>query len=296
MNTKFNNNQDSIAQYARSIELLIQQDPGTRGLGKWAISGGLFPASVSLTGGKHILIITGFYILDAGTIETDGPPGVIVLADALCKAGKMVTILTDNYAEDIMRAGMKSIGCEAELMVFAVDEKIVPESIVRNDTTHCVALERPGLAADGLHHNFRGINISDYIASLDDVFLKCTSKGILTIGIGDGGNELGMGNVSEAVDKYIAPQRALSCKISSDYCICAGVSNWAGYALTGLIALLSGKNLMPDFTSLSSLIDSIVKAGAVDGVTCKQEATVDNLPRNWEDDIYKQIYKIAEQQ
>ncbi|MAE11359.1 MAG: hypothetical protein CL876_05535 [Dehalococcoidales bacterium] len=296
MNIKFNYKQDSIAQSARSIELLIQQDPGARGLGKWGTNGGLFPVAVSLAGGKHILVITGFYILDAGTIETDGPPGVIVLADALCKAGKTVTILTDKYAEDIMKAGMKSIGCEAELMVFAVDEKINPDSIIRSTTTHCIALERPGLAADGLHHNFRGINISDYVAPLDDVFLKCTSKGILTIGIGDGGNELGMGNVSEAVDKYIAPHGALSCKIQSDYCICAGVSNWAGYALTGLIALLCGKNLMPDFASLTSIIDSIVKAGAVDGVTCKQETTVDNLPRTWEDGIYKQIYAIAFQQ
>jgi hypothetical protein len=74
------------------------------------------------------------------------------------------------------------------------------------------------------------------------------------------------------------------------------VSNWAGYALTGLIALLCGKNLMPDFASLTSIIDSIVKAGAVDGVTCKQETTVDNLPRTWEDGIYKQIYAIAFQQ
>lgn len=296
MNIKFNNNQGSIAQYARSLELLIQQDPGARGLGKWAMSGGLYPAAVSLSGGRHILIITGFYILDAGTIETDGPPGVIVLADALVKAGKEVTILTDNYAEDIMRAGMESIGCEAELTTFAVGEKIDPESIIKNDTTHCVALERPGLATDEAHHNFRGINISDYVAPFDDVFLKCTSKGILTVGIGDGGNELGMGNVSEAVDKYVAPHRPLSCKISSDYCICAGVSNWAGYALTGLIALLNGKNLMPDFNSLSLLIDAIVKAGAVDGVTCKQEATVDNLPRIWEDDIYKQIYEIANKQ
>ena len=296
MNIKFNYKQDSIVQSAKSIELLIQQDPGARGLGKWAIDGGLFPAAVSLAGGKHILIITGFYILDAGIIETDGPPGVIVLADALCKVGKRVTILTDKCAEGIMKAGLNSIGCEAELMVFAVDDKINPDSIIRSTTTHCIALERPGLAADGLHHNSRGLNISDYVALLDDVFLKCTSKGILTIGIGDGGNELGMGNVSEAVDKYVAPHRALSCKIPSDYCICAGVSNWAGYALTGLIALLTGKNVMSDFASLSSLIDSIVKAGAVDGVTCKQEPTVDNLPRTWEDGIYKQIYDIAEKQ
>jgi len=296
MNTKFNYKQDSIAQSARSIELLIQQDPGARGLGKWAIDDELFPAAVSLAGGSHIILITGFYIMDARTIETDGPPGTIILADVLCKSGKTVSILTDKSAEGIMIAGLASIGCKAELITFNTDDKIYPDSVIRSNTTHCVALERPGLAADGLHHNFRGLNISDYIAPLDNVFLKCTSKGILTIGIGDGGNELGMGNVSEAVDSYIAPHQSLSCKISSDYCICAGVSNWAGYALAGLISILAGKILMPDFNSLSSLIDSVVKAGAVDGVTAKQEPTVDNLPRTWEDGIYQQIYEIAKLQ
>lgn len=293
MNTEFSLKHDSIAQLARSVELSIQQDAGGRGLGKWAISGELFPAAVSLAGGKHILIATGFYILVAGVIETDGPPGTIILADTLCKAGKTVAILTDKHAEGVMRAGLTSIGCEAELVTFTRDENINHDSIIRSNTTHCVALERPGLAADGLHHNFRGLNISDYVAPLDDVFLKCISKGIITIGIGDGGNELGMGNVSEAVDKYIAPHRAYSCKIPSDFCICAGVSNWGGYALAALISLLIGKSLLPDFATFSSLIDSLVKAGAVDGITGKPEPTVDSLPRTWEDGIYKQMYEIA---
>ena len=285
----------SIAQLARSAELLIQQDPGERGLCKWGIGGNLFPAAVSLAGGAHVIIATGFYILTAGFVETDGPVGTTILADTLSKAGKSVTVLTDGHAGDILRAGLDAIGCDASLMTLTRNGKINYDSIIRPNTTHCVALERPGLAADGLHHNFRGLSISDHVAPLDEVFLKCSCKGIITIGIGDGGNELGMGNVSEAVDRYVAPGRAYSCQIPSDLCICAGVSNWGGYALAALVSVLCGKNLMPDFPTFSSLIDSVVKAGAVDGVTGERQATVDSLPRIWEDSIYRQMYAIAEQ-
>jgi hypothetical protein len=293
MNTGFSFRHDSLAQLAKSIELFIQQDPGGRGLSKWAIAGNLFPAAVSLAGGRHILITTGFYILAAGVIETDGPPGTIILADALCKAGKRVTILTDKHAEGIMRSGLDSISCKAELLAYAKNEQITYNTLLKTDTTHCVALERPGLAADGLHHNFRGLIISDHVTPLDNVFIKCASCGIVTIGIGDGGNELGMGNVSQDVDMYFAPHMAYSCKIRSDFCICAGVSNWAGYALASLVSVLLGKNLMADFASFSNIMDTIVKAGAVDGVTGRPEPTVDGLPRVWEDGIYNQLYQIS---
>jgi D-glutamate cyclase len=283
----------SLAALGKSLELFIQQDPGGRGLTKWAGTGGLFPAAVSLAGGRHVLILTGFYILSAGVIETDGPPGTVILANALCKAGKRVTILTDRHAEGIMRAGLRSIDCPAELVTYSKDDRIEYEAVIGSDTTHCIALERPGIAADGFHHNFRGLIISDHVAPLDDVFIKCASSGIITVGIGDGGNELGMGNVSHAVDAHIAPHRPYSCKILSDLCICSGVSNWTGYALAALLSRLFSKNLMPDASSFSSLLEEVVAAGAVDGVTGKRDLTVDALPRVWEDGVYERMLEVS---
>jgi D-glutamate cyclase len=293
MNTRFEFNTSSIAQLSRSLELFIQQDPGGRGLARWAKVGDLFPVALSLLGGDHILISTGYYILSAGTIETDGPLGSVVLAHALMRAGKKVTILSDGHAEKILRTGLDAIGCQADLVTFSKEDPIDYTKVITDDTTHCVALERPGVAADGCHHNFRGLVISDYVAFLDDIFIKCASCGIVTVGIGDGGNELGMGNVSEAVDKYIAPHRAYSCIISSDFCICTGVSNWAGYALAALVSTLCRENFMPDPDTFSLLLEEIVKAGAVDGMTAKPQATVDNLPRSWEDGMYATMYNIA---
>jgi len=285
MNSKYK----SIAE---KIETLILQDPGNRGISNWAIDGNLLPAAESILTGKHIVITTGFFILSSNIIETDGPPGVIVLAKVLSESGYKVTIVTDNHAREIMQIGLDSINCKAELKCFSPDDKIETSDIINSETTHFIALERPGKADNGYHQNFRGKIISDFVANTDDIFLKARSLGIKTIGIGDGGNELGMGKVKHLVDKNIVPYRDFSCNIESDFTICAGVSNWAGYGLSALLSFIQHKNLLPNFDEYSKILNEIVKAGAVDGVTGLNLATVDGLDRSWEDSIYKSMLHI----
>ncbi|MDC7223084.1 MAG: DUF4392 domain-containing protein [Spirochaetales bacterium] len=281
-------------QQARTIEGLIQQDPGKRGLEKWAVQEHLLPAAESLLGGDHILMTTGFFIKNAGIIETDGPPGAIILAHALIKLGKEVTLMVDNHSLEIMEAGLKSIDCSAELLGFDCDGT-VPSSLIRSNTTHFVALERPGQAKDGKYYNFRGEDISFAVAPMDDLFSQCEEKGIVTIGIGDGGNELGMGMVSDQVDTHVAPDRAFSCKTHARHCVCAGVSNWGGYGKAALLSQMTGKNLLPEPYNFRELLDSIVKTGAVDGVSGLNESTVDGLTADWEHKQYAALYRMAEE-
>ena len=281
-----------MKEIAEKLEKLIQQDPGKRGLDSWAIKGDLLPATESLILGKHIIIASGFYILNAGEIETDGPPGSIILAEALMKSGKEVTLIFDDHSEKIMKEGQKAIGGNAELVGMPLTG-FDASTLIRKDTTHFVALERPGRAADKGYYNFKGKDISKFHIPLDDLYTECASKDIVRIGIGDGGNELGMGKVSEAVDNFVPFDRPFSCKTDSDYTICAGVSNWAGYAIAALVSVIEGKNLMPSYAELTLLLEAIVKAGAVDGVSGLPEATVDGLEPSWEKNIYESAFKIV---
>ena len=52
-----------------------------------------------------VLIATGFYILSAGAPETDGPPGAIVLGQAIESLGSHVAYVTDAHTAPIMTAG-----------------------------------------------------------------------------------------------------------------------------------------------------------------------------------------------
>ncbi len=283
----------SHADQARFIENLIQQDPGKRGLANWAVRNHILPATESLMGGEHILLTTGFFIKNAGVIETDGPPGAIILADALIKLGKSVTIIVDSHSVDIMKAGFSSINRDIEIIGYDRDDNLLEKNPVRPDTTHFIAIERPGQAADGKYYNFRGDDISAAVSPVDQLFRYCSGKGIVTIGIGDGGNELGMGIVSGNVDLHVAPGRAFSCKTDALHCVCAGVSNWAGYGKAALLSLMAEENLLPSPEVFARILNAVVDAGAVDGVSGRREATVDGLDASWEFNLFGQMYDLA---
>lgn len=284
---------NGIQPIARRIEALIQQDPGARGLGKWAIRDHLLPASRSLLQAGHVVLTTGFFIKSAGVIETDGPPGALVLASALEQLGKPVTIVADKHSQRILQRGLASVGCQAQLALFEAGEPIRSEDVLRPHTTHFIAIERPGRACDGKYYNFRGEDISPWVAAVDDLLIDCERRHIVTIGIGDGGNELGMGQVSHDVDTHVAPGRAFSCKLFTDYCLCAGVSNWGGYGKAALLSNIVGRNLLPEPRQLAGLLSAITAAGAVDGVTGRNEPTVDGLDSTWEHELYGRMYAIA---
>ena len=64
-------------------------------------------------------------------------------------------------------------------------------------------------------------------------------KDIITIGIGDGGNEVGMGKVYDDVLKYVPFGDVIASTISCDYLISCGVSNWGGFAVAVGLSVLS---------------------------------------------------------
>ena len=72
---------------------------------------------------------------------------------------------------------------------------------------------------------------------------RAQSKSWKTIGIGDGGNEIGMGTVpwEELVRRLPRKEAsAIPCRIATDWNIIAGTSNWGAFALAAAVALLAG--------------------------------------------------------
>lgn len=104
---------------------------------------------------------------------------------------------------------------------------------------HLVAIERAGRAADGNYYNARKMNIKHLVDPIDDLFLAAKKiPGISSTGVGDGGNELGMGKVKEAVRRHIRNGDVIACDVEADFAVIAGVSNWGGYALACALYIL----------------------------------------------------------
>ncbi|MEQ2301712.1 hypothetical protein AMECASPLE_038898, partial [Ameca splendens] len=88
---------------------------------------------------------------------------------------------------------------------------------------HLVAIERSGRAQDGNYYNMRGVNIKHLVDPIDDLFIAAQSiPGVTTTGIGDGGNELGMGKVKEKVKSLMPKGDLIACDVAADSAVTAG--------------------------------------------------------------------------
>jgi hypothetical protein len=106
--------------------------------------------------------------------------------------------------------------------------------------------------------------------------------GRVTIGIGDGGNEIGMGKLPwTTIRKNIPNGGLVACRVPTDHLLVAGVSNWGAYALAAGVRKLRQAGPDPTLYDISregELLQLLVKAGPlVDGVTNEPLATVDGL-------------------
>ena len=92
-----------------------------------------------------------------------------------------------------------------------------------------IAIERVSVAHDGEFYNMGGKSIRHQVAHLDLLFDRELMKAdFLTIGIGDGGNEIGMGKVHDKVCEHITNGKKIVAKTETDILVTSGISNWAG--------------------------------------------------------------------
>uniref|UniRef100_A0A4X2LZN5 D-glutamate cyclase, mitochondrial n=1 Tax=Vombatus ursinus TaxID=29139 RepID=A0A4X2LZN5_VOMUR len=242
----------SSVQKIRELENIIARDPGIKHLFN---KDELLKASLSLSHARSVLITTGFptHFTHDPPEETDGPPGAIAVAAILQALEKEVAIVVDERAmslhrkiiEDSVNQGVLKTtipllsyqGQEIGSAFMFLCKDGDPNS-PRFD--HLVAIERSGRAADGNYYNARKVNIKHLVDPIDDLFLAAQKiPRISSTGIGDGGNELGMGKVKTSVKKYIKNGDVIACDVEADFAVIAGVSNWGGYALACALYLLN---------------------------------------------------------
>ncbi|HEX9327378.1 MAG TPA: glutamate cyclase domain-containing protein, partial [Reyranella sp.] len=165
------------------------------------------------------------------------------------------------------------------------------------DISHAIAIERCGRSADGKPRNMRGVDVGQWTAPLDDVFLGGPWA---KLAVGDGGNEIGMGKLPPGLIARTVPNGAqIACVTSCDHLVVAGVSNWGAYGLMAALAVLR-----PDWsTTIAGFLTAerdlavtratVDKAGAVDGVTAEREATVDGFGPEIHGPLVDELGRIA---
>lgn len=214
---------------------------------------------------QTILIGTGFPV--SNTFETDGPAGAMALYEALQSLGAEVWLAGPPALAAVLAPTHQVLALHAAHA--SEQQRHCEESLGRINPDLILAIEVPGAAADGHYYNIRGIDISAQCGNFES-FMK--TQGCPTIGIGDGGNEAGMGNIDAVAADLPIKQAVGRC----NELVIADVSNWGAYALVGFLGHWSDKPFLQDLRH-RPLLEWLTQHGAVDGVTHKTTATEDGL-------------------
>lgn len=259
------------------LEYIITKQLSNRGMDKLALTGELENAAYELNESHTVVIVTGFVIKKCMIGETDGPLGVVELANTLEKLDKNVIIVTDTFSESLIRAGINTLRLQANIYIFehGNEELISNEILDKYKPDHIIGIERPGRNKFGRCYSMIGEDITDYCPNTDILFEKARKLGIKTSAVGDGGNEVGMGKIEDYVAHNVNKGELICAGLGTDNLVVAAVSNWGAHAISAALSIINKRMLMYDESTEVQVLKSIVEAGAVDGCTKKQEATVD---------------------
>jgi hypothetical protein len=239
----------------------------------------------------NVAIVTGFYILSAGSPETDGPAGAIAIGKALQALGRRVTYITDSYTVPVLE-GLLEDGTEVVDFPIAdieTSRKASSEILERLDLSLIISIERCSRTNDDAYLNMRYVDITPHTARLDYLF----EAGIPSVGIGDGGNEIGMGNLVEFIPLVeTLPNDPAVTKV--DRLIISSVSNWGGYGLVAALSRFAGRNLLPTIDGETKVIQKSVDMGAVDGTTGERKYYVDGFTTEENGELLARLHAVVD--
>lgn len=273
---------------------------------------------------KPIIISTGFkYANFVPHGETDGPPGAAALArslkicfglpiiiitekDLIDGTGKVVEAAGLNFEKGSMElSGISDVG----IIDFTTDETIAKEKaeelIRKIDPCAVITTEKIGVGEKGIYHSALGTDISKEQAKIDFIINEARKRNILTIGIGDVGNEIGFGLILDVAKKIVPLGLDCKCRCHSgiitvtatDILIPCAVSNWGAYGISAALAVLNNNiELLHQPRDEHRMVMECLRAGAIDGGTGRPTLGVDGIDLNVHEhmvEMLRELVKIA---
>jgi D-glutamate cyclase len=200
--------------------------------------------------------------------EVDGPIGAAALANGLVEMGRAAHVVVPEAMVHVVEAVRRAMG--GEFGVVAESEATAD----RYDAA--VTVEKLGHNRKGIYHTIFGAPLEDQASTGDDFIEELNRTGKLTIGIGDGGNEIGFGAIFEQA-REIVPRGAdcecpchdgLVTSTATRIVYPASVSNFGAYAITTALGVLDEKPLLlVSPQRIAAAVEAAVTNGCLDGGT-----------------------------
>ena len=258
----------------------------------------------SISAGDVVLIATG-----AGTPpwlpkgETDGPLGAAALARAVeIGLGAKPIVLTEERnlkptLASVEAAGLmcmdeesfRTRGGIAMTLPFPLGHDAgrtyAADLFRRFGPKAVIFVEKTGPNPAGVFHSIMGTGRPDTaVANAHLLIDEAERAKALTIGIGDGGNEVGCGAIIAAVQEIQPFGRTCRCPCGqgiatvakTDVLVFASISNWGAYGVAAALAgLLARPEVLHDEATELRMLERCIAAGAMDGAYAKLVPFVD---------------------
>ena len=316
----------SLIACAEAIDRLVTVDVGSRGVidklyqAARSLSSKPLVLTVaqelqrSLSDEEVVFIATGWpdrTSVDLAIAETDGPSGAAVLARALHRAFGVIPILlteeqlVPGLCEVVGSAGFKILPSESVLRtchskgpIHAATVLPFPISLPEAQREAkrlfdlyspgaVIVIEKGGMNEVGAIYSCRGEETTETTAKADELVIEARERKIFTLGIGDGGNEIGMGLIRKEAEHILAQGIGRSVpggfapSVPTDALVVAAVSNWGAYGVAACLAvLLQDREVFHDEGIEHRVLEGCVRASFIDGVTGYVEGSVDGIPMN----------------
>jgi hypothetical protein len=285
------------------------------------LCGQIAEALLPRLGGSTVILVTGTgnpEWLPRG--ETDGPSGVAVLARIFAELGVRSCVLSEERFLPGIVASVQAAGTpildEASWLQRSNGALAVPfplgaqaagpfvDDLLQRlpDLSAAFFIEKPGPNVKGVFHNSSGKpKDSEWLAHAQVLTDAVRRRGGLTIGVGDGGNEIGFGRIHEQLADLQAHGRDCGCPCHGglldatevDFLLPAAVSNWGGYAIAAAVALAAQRySLLPDWPTVAQSISAPIAHGAFDGYSGLAVSTVDGTSQRASQSIYQLMNEV----
>jgi D-glutamate cyclase len=261
----------------------------------------------NLQPGDTVVILTGFIVPPWLRPENDGPVGAVNLARALnlafdvtpvivgerevvlpmpllCRAGGLEVAdfitarrTTRRVALEAFTVDASRADADAEQLL----DRITPKAVI--------SIEKGSVNEVGVHHSGVGYDVSAMTAKVDRIVEAARARGIWTLGIGDGGNEIGMGCIKDTIKSALATGSNCGCPCghgthaatATDLLLPVMVSNWAAPGLEANLAVRLGTmEVLHDRAMEGKLLETAADAGFIDPASGLSISNGDGVDKN----------------
>jgi hypothetical protein len=295
---------DRLTNAAATIDALVNLDLTERGVIRALhdAAGARFGSPLCHAAARRILdavpdggvvaFLTGFPEfpwIGRGIAETDGPVGAAVLARSLLRARSASAVFPcERHFAGAIEAALRGIGLspvhadraairpgDPVAIMEVVDGPLNADAwLLRHRPSLVVAIERPGRSASGTYHSMSGTNVEHCLENIEEVFVGAGARGVPTVAIGDGGNEIGMGSLRDVVEAHVPKGKTCGCgcgggiaaRSEAGTVVTAVVANLGASAIAASLALLtSRRDVLPSTALEMRALAACAASGAVDG-------------------------------